>query len=104
MTLELISPPYFNEQFYADDEEGLRAYLSKKKITELNNRLRKIAQSDPKITLIDIRSEINNAEAKGYKVLYRDKLHYSSRGAKAVAALLKDELQNNSHGRLTDYV
>lgn len=74
-----------------------------KKMLDLNRRLRVLAAANPKITLIDIRHKIRQAEAEGHRMLASDKLHYNRRGSKAVAGLIKDELQNGEHGVLTDY-
>ncbi len=74
-----------------------------KKMLDLNRRLRVLADANPKITLIDIRHKIKQAEAEGHRMLAPDKLHYNRRGSKAVAGLIKDELQNGQHGILTDY-
>lgn len=74
------------------------------KIEDLNTRLRNIARADSNIKLIDIRTQINIAEEKGTRVLAGDKLHYNFKGAKAVASLIKDELQTGTHRKLTDYM
>jgi len=73
------------------------------KITELNNRLKRIAYHNANIKLIDIRQEIIDAESGGKKILAPDKLHYSTSGSKAVAGLVKDYLATGRHGKLTDY-
>lgn len=75
----------------------------RRKIRDLNNRLRRIAAHDSNISLIDIRKEISIAESGGKKILAADGLHYRYRGSKAVAGLIKDYLVTGRHGRLTDY-
>lgn len=74
------------------------------KIRGLNDRLRALAAADPKIKLVDINAKIKQAEAEGHRMTSRsDNLHFNARGQKAVAGLIKDELQSGEQGVLTDY-
>ncbi len=91
---------------HGDNYRGWRKHKARivRKIEELNRRLRKIAQNDPHIKLIEMRKEIYGPETRGKKILEPDQLHYTWHGARAVARLLKDELRRGQHGSLASYM
>ncbi|MFC1810040.1 SGNH/GDSL hydrolase family protein [Patescibacteria group bacterium] len=77
----------------------------KRKISRLNTLIRKTGQKHANnVKVIEMRREIYSAEGKGKRVLAPDKLHLTVKGARAIDTLLKDEIQNGTHGPLTSYM
>lgn len=92
---------------HGDTYRGFRRKQAtvKRKISRLNTLIRKTGQKYANnVKVIEMRREIYRAETAGKRVLAPDKLHLTAKGARAINALLQDEIQNGTHGPLTSYM
>ncbi len=75
------------------------------KIDVINRRIKEFARNHQKnLSVLDAHDQVADAQKQGMDVFYNDNIHIKEKYSRGIAGMLKDHLENNTNGRLTDYV